>query len=141
MRGIVLLILFFTSLVAAGQVDSLSLKESVAKLDHALMNKDLKILQQVLHDDISFGHSNGWVQNKKEIFNDFESGKLVYSKIESSNIMILVINEQRATVKMNIEAEGTVNGNAFNLKMHVMQVWVKNKMGWQLLARQSAKLN
>ena len=109
------------------------------QLDKALMQKDEKILQTVLHKDLSFGHSNGWVQNKKDVLNDFNSGKLIYSNIENSSSVILNINNKWATVKTNTKAEGTVNGNAFSLALHVMQFWIKTKKGWQLMVRQSAK--
>ncbi|HSU28644.1 MAG TPA: nuclear transport factor 2 family protein, partial [Chitinophagaceae bacterium] len=86
------------------------------------------------------GHSNGWVENKQDIINDLKSGKLEYSKIVNTSIVIAAINTGSATVRTNTEAEGTVNGTAFQLKLHVLQVWIKTKLGWQLLARQSTKL-
>lgn len=132
--------LFFLSLFVFAQVDSIGLQVALQKLDKALIQKDEPVLQSVLHENISYGHSNGWVQNKNDVLSDFKSGKLVYNLIESTSVTILDIAENLATVKMNSNAEGFVNGNAFNLKMHVMQVWLKTKKGWQLYARQSAKL-
>ncbi len=131
--------MLFINLCAVAQVDSTGLKEAMQQLDKALMQKDEKILQTVLHKDLSFGHSNGWVQNKKDVLNDFNSGKLIYSNIENSSSVILNINNKWATVKTNTKAEGTVNGNAFSLALHVMQFWIKTKKGWQLMVRQSAK--
>ena len=122
------------------QADSISLKEAMQKLDKGLIQKDEPVLKSLLHENVSYGHSNGWVQDKNDVLNDFKSGKLVYTLIESSSVTILDIAESRATVKMNSNAEGFLNGNAFNLKMHVMQVWIKTKNSWQLYARQSAKI-
>lgn len=93
----------------------------------------------ILHKNTSYGHSNGWIQTKADVFNDFKSGKLIYYKIEPSNSKILTINKKWATVRMDMNAEGVVNGNNFNLSLHVMQVWMKTKKGWQLYAGQSAK--
>lgn len=72
--------------------------------------------------------------------NDLKTAKLSYSKIENSDAMIVAINKGWATVRTNTNAEGNVNGTAFNLKLHVLQVWMKSKNGWQLIARQSTKL-
>jgi len=130
----------FIGLVAFTQVDSLGLKEMMQKLDKALLEKDDAMLRAVLHKDASYGHSNGWIQRKGDVLNDFKSGKLVYSKIENISAYIVAINKKWATVRSNTNAEGVVNGNAFKLTMHVMQVWIKTKKGWQLMARQSAKL-
>jgi len=140
MKYILTICLFFTSAVAFAQVDSVSLKEAMSNLDKGLMNKDEKALVQLLHQDVSYGHSNGWVQNKTDIINDLKSGKLIYDKIENNSVTIVAINNKWATVRINTNAEGKVNGNSFQFKLHVLQVWLKAKSGWQLLARQSTKL-
>ena len=140
MKYILTICLFFTSAIAFAQVDSVSLKEAMSNLDKALMNKDEKALVRLLHQDVSYGHSNGWVQNKTDIINDLKSGKLIYDKIENNSVTIVAINNQWATVRFNTNAEGKVNGNSFQFKLHVLQVWLKAKSGWQLLARQSTKL-
>ena len=140
MKYILTICLFFTSAIACAQVDSVSLKEAMSNLDKALMNKDEKALVRLLHQDVSYGHSNGWVQNKTDIINDLKSGKLIYDKIENNSVTIVAINNKWATVRINTNAEGKVNGNSFQFKLHVLQVWLKAKSGWQLLARQSTKL-
>jgi len=134
--GSLVLFLFNNSFA---QIDSIGLKGAMQQLDKALLQKDEKVLQTVLHKDLSYGHSNGWIQSKSNILNDFTSGKLTYNKIENNSSAIIVITKEYATVKTNTNAEGVVNGTTFNLKLHIMQFWVKTKKGWQLIARQSAK--
>ena len=46
----------------------------VSKLDSLMENNNSKILE-LFSDDVSFGHSNGWLQNKDDFKKDFESGK------------------------------------------------------------------
>jgi hypothetical protein len=140
MRFILTIGLFFTSLFVIAQNDTIALKSAMSKLDKALLSKDQSTLQQVLSGDVSYGHSNGWVQTKQDILNDLQSGKLIYSKIENSNVMIVAATDKWATVRTNTNAEGSINGTAFQLKLHVLQVWIRTKEGWQLLARQSTKL-
>lgn len=142
MKGLLLsgLVLFlFNSSFA--QIDSIGLKNAMQELDKALLQKDKAGLKLVLHDDLSFGHSNGWIQSKSDILNDFASGKVTYNKIENNSLAIVKINKKYATVKTNTNAEGVVNGTAFKLTLHIMQFWIKTKKGWQLIARQSAKLS
>ena len=105
----------------------------------ALLQKDQAVLRSMLHKEVSYGHSNGWIQSKSDILNDFKSGKLVYDKIENNSSAIVNISKKYATVKANTNAEGAVNGTVFKLTLHVMQFWIKTKKGWQLIARQSAK--
>ena len=122
------------------QADSIGLKEVMQKLDKALLQKDEVVLKTVLNKELNYGHSNGWIQTKSDVLNDYKSGKLIYNKIENNSSAFLTINKKWATVKTNTNAEGAVNGTAFKLTLHVMQVWLKTKKGWQLYSRQSAKL-
>ena len=140
MKLIVTIALLFTGLIAVAQTDTVSLKDAMSKLDKALLNKDEKTLQQLLHKDVSYGHSSGWVQNKNDILADFKSGKLVYNKIENSAVTIVAQNKKWATVRTNTNAEGEIDHKPFQLKLHVLQVWMNTKRGWQLFARQSTKL-
>ena len=121
------------------QVDSFGLKDAMQKLDKALLQKDEVVLKSLLHKDVSYGHSNGWIQSKDDILNDFKTGKLTYNNIGNNSSAIVRINKKYATVKTNTNAEGSVNGTAFKLTLHVMQFWIKTKKGWQLIVRQSAK--
>ena len=123
------------------QIDSVGLKNAMQQLDKALLQKDEVVLKSILHKEVSYGHSNGWIQSKSDILNDFTSGKLTYNKIENNSSAIVKINKKYATVKTNTNAEGAVNGTAFKLTLHIMQFWIKTKKGWQLIARQSAKLS
>jgi hypothetical protein len=140
-RSVVVLLLLSLVITKSSftQHDSIGLKAAMQKLDKALLEKDEIVLKRVLHKELSFGHSNGWVQTKNEILNDFKSGKLVYNKFENNSTGIISISKKWATVKTNTNAEGTVNGTAFKLALHIMQVWMNTKKGWQLYARQSAK--
>lgn len=141
MRFFLTIVLFFTSLIVVAQVDSVELKNAMQRLDKALLEKDSLILVAVLHKNVSYGHSNGWIQAKTDLWNDFASGRLIYNKIKNRSTAIAAINKKWATVRTNTEVEGRVNEKSFNMVLHVLQVWMKTKKGWQLVARQSAKLN
>ena len=141
MKHLFTICLLFVSAVTFAQVDSVSLKQAMSDLDKALVTKDEKALAQLLYPEVSYGHSNGWVQNKTDIINDLKSGKLIYDKIENTNVTIVAINNNWATVRTSTNATGrSTTIPTFELKLHVLQVWLKTKNGWQLLARQSTKL-
>jgi len=141
MKHLFTICLLFASAISFAQVDSISLKQAMSDLDKALMTKDEKALVQLLHPQVSYGHSNGWVQNKTDIINDLKSGKLIYDKIENTTVNIVAINNNWATVRTSTNATGrSTTIPTFELKLHVLQVWLKTKVGWQLLARQGTKL-
>ncbi len=123
------------------QADSRGLKSTLLQLDKALVEKDSLVLSRLLNKELSFGHSNGWVQKKPEVWRDFASGKLEYKKINTTSIEIVSIDRKKAVLRTNAEVAGKAGENEFAINLHMLQVWVKEKKGWQLLARQSTKLN
>jgi uncharacterized protein DUF4440 len=141
MKHLFTICLLFVGAISFAQVDSISLKQAMLDLDKALVTKDEKALVQLLHPQVSYGHSNGWVQNKTDIINDLKSGKLIYDRIENTSVTIVAINNNWATVRTSTNATGrSTTIPTFELKLHVLQVWLKTKNEWQLLARQSTKL-
>lgn len=116
------------------------LKDAAAKLNKALIAKDTIILKQLLHKDVTYGHSNGWVETKAEVIKDLVNGKLSYYKINSKDVQWKVINNV-ATLRNTSDISYELDGKEGELHLHVVQVWLKTNKGWQLLARQSTKLS
>ena len=115
------------------------LKEAVKKLDKALVQKDTVTLKQLLHKDLSYGHSNGWVEDRNEVIKNLVQGKLTYKKIETKEHKWMARNDW-ASVRFTMEMKGELDGKPIELMMHVLQVWLKTNRGWQLMARQSTKI-
>ncbi len=134
------LLLLFVSVISFAQADTVSLKEAVVQLDQALLQKDTVILLDILDRKVSFGHSNGWTEGKKDIISDLSSGYLYYEKLETFNLEIST-GKKWASVRMKVGAKGIVNKKSFDLQLYVLQVWIKEKNKWKLIARQSTKLN
>jgi len=138
--GLVIIVLLAISFESIAQKDTAAVLDAVVKLEKALVNKDSATLNTLLHKDVAFGHSSGWVQTKKAMVDDMMSGFLEYKKIEDNSISIDA-GKEKAIVKERITVSGTRDGKAFDLTLFVMEVWLQNKKGWQLYARQSTKLN
>lgn len=115
------------------------LKEAAAKLDKALIAKDTGILKQLLHKDVTYGHSNGWVETKSDIIHDLVSGKLSYNKISNQNEQWKV-NDNVATLRSTSDIGYILDGKSGELHLHVVKVWLKTNKGWQLFTRQSTKI-
>ena len=138
MKGLAVIFLLFVSFCGFAQTSYL--KDAAAKLDKALLEKDTATIKQLLHKDASFGHSNGWVETKGDVIRDLVSGKLAYHKIENKDVNWKA-NKDWASMRSTTEVKFMVNGTEGELKLHVLQVWWKTNKGWQLLARQSTKIN
>jgi hypothetical protein len=139
----IFLVLLFSVLLqtTSAQDDSLALRDAIAKLDQALLKQDSAALDQLLDGKLSFGHSNGWVQTKQDVWNDFKEGRLNYLDLTTTEVKILQIGKELATITMKVQAKGKLKEKEFDLKLTVLQVWKKDKKGWQLFARQSAKID
>lgn len=139
MRVCLFVILFFVSVGVNAQKDTSAVLDAMLKMEKALVEKNKDQLEALLHKDVAFGHSSGWVQSKKDVMWDMKSGFLVYNKIENNSITIEA-GKKKAIVQEKITVSGKRDDKEFALSLFVMQVWVKTKNGWQLFARQSTKI-
>jgi len=137
MKVWIIIIVLLTSSVSFGQTSFL--KEAVSKLDKALIEKDTATLKQLLHKNVTYGHSSGWVETKEDVIKDLTSGKLVYYAIKSDSITWKT-DASWASMRSKTKVEVSVNSNIIELNLHVLEVWLKTNKGWQLIARQSTKL-
>jgi len=127
-----------SSLVVAQ--DTVQLKKVTELFNNALLKKDTNLIKQLVHKQISYGHSNGWFQTKQDLITDFATGKIEYKKIEEGEKSFTKTN-QAIAVRNISKVEGVVNGYVFSMSLQVLQVWKKVKKNWVLLARQSVKVN
>ena len=116
------------------------LKDAVSKFDRALVLKDTVVLKQLLHKNLSYGHSNAWLETKTELLKNLYNGKLGYFKIESKDLQWTATKDW-ANVRSTAEIKYLLDGKEGELKLHVLQVWIKTNKGWQMISRQSTKMD
>lgn len=126
--------------VSIGSFAQYNVQENMGFLDEALVKKDTASLNILLHDKLSYGHSNGWIESKQEVIDDLLNGKLSYDKIESKMLSAAQTGDI-TIVRAESKISYVLDGKAGELKLHVMQVWVRIGSQWQLIGRQSAKIN
>lgn len=117
-----------------------SIEGTAQKLEKALVQKDTVALKKLLHDDLGYGHSNGWVENKTEVIENLVSGKMQYTSIQSESPVWKQTGDM-VIVRTKSKIEFIVNGKEGKLDLFVLQVWKKEGNEWKLVARQSTKLN
>lgn len=141
MRNVLLIVLFgvmfFTGRAQSAPDD---VKAALKQLEQALLQKNEADLQRLLHKEVLFGHSNGWIQKKEDVLKDMKSGFLVYRKLEQDSVFA-ERNGNRMHVREYVKVEGERNGTVFSMRLFVSQLWIKTRNGWQLQFRQSARLS
>lgn len=125
----------------AGRNDKKQLEAAVNTLDKALLAKDSAQLRTVLHRNVSYGHSNGWIETKQEVINDLFNGMLDYQQIKTVDTSQINVWENTGIVRSVISVTVAVEGKLLHLKLKVLQAWVYEKGKWQLLGRQSVKVD
>lgn len=139
-----ILIVPFLNFVSAQKTKEESATEKfVLKLHETkfrwMVNKKLDSLNAILDDRIVYVHSNGWVQNKKEIIEDLKSGKLIMNNV--------AVTEAAARVYKGfviINGKGVFNviveGKAVEIQLLYTEVYAKREKGWLLVSRHATKL-
>lgn len=138
MKTVFTILITLLSITAFGQ--PADLRAAAEKFDKAMVEKDSASLRQLVHTGLSYGHSNGWVQSSQELINDLFNGKITYTKIESRDFVWSGVSPTLAMVRSTANIEYVLDGKEGKLTLHVLQVWRKSRAGWQLLARQSTKV-
>jgi|SRR5690606_3698151 hypothetical protein len=124
----------------AATTDTTGLGKCIYDLDLALLQKDTVALHRLLHTDVMYGHSNGWIEKKAEVINNLYNGTLHYESIKPTTTPIVVVEHNVAAVRQTADIIVSLNDKKITLTLHVLQVWIKTHDSWQLFSRQSTKL-
>lgn len=135
---LVLMLLFFFLGQIKAQADSSEVLNAVHEFEKALVDKNEELIKKRTVETLIFGHSNGWVQDKKAVLDDMRSGHLSYLRMEPSSIKIRM-QGKKAVVEESVEVEAKLDSTQVKLKLFVLQYWEKRNGVWKLVLRQSAK--
>lgn len=126
-------------IVHAESADEAAVRKAVDDLTAAMKAADRAKLEALTADALSYGHSGGKVETKKEFIDVIADKKTIYKSITLSDPTVSVAGNN-AVARHIFAAEVEAGGQASSPKIGVMQVWVKDGGAWKLLARQAFKL-
>lgn len=104
-----------------------------------MIDKRLDSLEAMLDDHVKYIHSNGWTQSKKEVLDDFVTGKLAYQKIEITESTVRLF-EGTAIVTGKGKFSGTVSNIKFSLELSFTEVYVTKMNQWLLVSRHANRM-
>jgi hypothetical protein len=139
MRRTLVLVLALTLVTGLFGQDTAALVKALDQLEQALVDRNEVVAGRLMHDNMRFGHSNGWVQTRADALADMRSGSLVYGGFRREAVRVTV-EGNRGFIQEWVAVNGVRNGTAFDIRIFVLQHWIRTRKGWQLLIRQSAKL-
>jgi hypothetical protein len=141
MRNLLVLLAFLlisgvTSI--AQTTDHRNLEKQVEELRVLLISPEQKQLEKITSPHLSYGHSNGRVENQQEFIAYMLSGVSKFVTIELQDQTVDVVG-QNGIVRHTIVAETNNEGETVHIKIGVLLVWQKEGNEWGLLARQAFK--
>lgn len=127
--------LLLTPPVARAQTPAAEVTAASARLYQALIAADSAALRQYTVPELSVGHANGQVQDRKDFIAAIAAGKPDYTAIETTGQTVQVLGNT-SVVRHTILA---TMGDKGSIKMQVLMVFQKQRGRWLLLARQATK--
>jgi len=125
--------------VIAQSKDEAAVASVTEKLRVAMVNADQKSLESLVSEKLSYGHSGGHVEGKKEFVDKIVSGKSDFVTIDLSEQSI-ILNGHTAIVRHTLKATTNDGGKPGEVQLKVLLVWQKQGKNWILIARQAVKL-
>lgn len=141
---------FFQILMVAGCVlltgftdrnpkDEQAVAQAVEKLRKAMIDPDKATLEGLTATQLSYGHSNGLIEDQAAFVKALLSGESDFVTINLSDQTITVV-DKTAWVRHKLMADTKNSGTPGTAKLSVLLVFVKQKNEWKLLARQAVKI-
>ena len=132
-------ILFFSLLLMAQSKDEKAVADAVEQLRMAMINGDRTMLEKLVAEKLSYGHSGGHIDDKKEFVEKLASGASDFVTIDLSE-QTISISDKVAIARHTLNAKTNDGGKPADVHLKVLLIWQKQKSGWKLLARQAIKI-
>lgn len=108
------------------------------KLRVAMVDPDQAVLNALVADELSYGHSGGKVDTKASFIGDLMAGNSDFVTIDISDQTVKVVQDI-TIIRHTLVAKTNDRGVAGNVRLHVLQVWQRQGGAWKLLARQAVR--
>src|SRR5687768_16925854 len=136
---LVLTFSLFSLTLLAQSADEKEVASAVEALRKALISGNETDLRAITAEDLSYGHSSGKVEDKKEFMERLITGDSDFKTIQLTEQTVKIVGNT-AIVRHKLVAETMDKGQPGNPSLSVLLIWQKQEGKWKLLARQATKL-
>lgn len=138
-RLVLLLSVSMLAAVGANPADH-ELTTAMETWKQAILKRDAAALTKLYHPDLTYSHSSGKTETKAEAIEASTKGTNIAEAIDLQEMTVRVYGKT-ALVKGNMDIRNNNGKGAQTLRLSVLCVWLKMPEGWQMVARQSTRLN
>lgn len=112
---------------------------AVEQLRKAMVDADSVILDKLVSAKLSYGHSNGNLDDKTIFIRKLAAGSSDFVTL-SFDDQTIVVDKNVAMVRHKLHAKTNDNGRPGEVHLAVLLIWQKQRGYWKLLARQAVKI-
>ena len=128
-----------TGFIHAQSANETAVTNAVERLRKAMIDGNKTELEKIVSDKLSYGHSGGHIDDKKEFVDKLTNGSSDFVTIDLSE-QTISISDKVAIVRHTLNAKTNDGGKPAEVHLKVLLIWQKGKSGWKLLARQAIKI-
>ncbi len=128
-----------TQLAFAQSNDEDAVAQAVESLRKAMFARDAKQFEALISEQVSYGHSAGRIENKKQYIDAALANKSVMKSL-TFTVQTVKVTGNQAVVRNTYNSESELDGKANTTKIGVLMVWTKEGGAWKLYARQAYRL-
>lgn len=141
-KFILSMILIFIALfpVTAQTKYEKSVAAAVEEMRQAMIDADRTALEWITSEQLSYGHSGGLIEDKKDFIDKIVSGRSDFVTIDLTE-QTITVSKKTAIVRHILKARTNDSGQPGEVQLRIMLVWQKQSGKWKLLARQAVKMS
>ncbi|MBM7420698.1 MULTISPECIES: nuclear transport factor 2 family protein [Chryseobacterium] len=132
---------FLMAIAVFGQKkdDTQAVTDAAEKLRLAMVSGEKSVLESLIVQELTYGHSGGHIDDAKEFVEKLVSKKSDFLTIDITNQNVSIVGNT-AIVRHHFYATTADLGKApGDVTLDILLVWTKIKKDWKLLARQAVK--
>lgn len=128
-----------TASAAPAPTAKAALEKAVEELRAAMVAGDGNGLKRLLHDHLTYSHSDAHLQTKAQVLDEL-AGKHSFVSIALSQQTVDILDNVGIIRHVFDGVNNTPDGKTSSSHIFVLQCWVHEKGAWKLLARASTPL-
>jgi ketosteroid isomerase-like protein len=138
-RLVIAIALFIPFLINAQSKAEKEVAAAVEQLRKAMVDGDRAALEKLTSDKLSYVHSGGHADDKKEFVDKLAGGGSDFVTIDLKE-QVIILSGKVAIVRHNLSAKTNDGGKPGEVNLRIMLTWQKQGSQWILLARQATKI-
>jgi ketosteroid isomerase-like protein len=128
-----------SSVVLAQEKQTMAVEKAVSDLVTAMVEGNASDLEKLTDPALSYGHSNGLLENQSEFIQALSSGVSNFTEINIENQTVNITGKIAVVRHFLIGSTHNKDSAPAPVNLGVLTVWHKKGKAWILLARQAYK--